>query len=349
MPIVASISGQAISSAVGNAIDVGFSGNPLPFTPNGGGFTCYFAADPDAPGSVPDQDALKRFLASPDGRRVDDAFAALTHAGPTKAPPRAPAPARDWLAWIDVRGTDFDRDTFGSDLKGTQLNTVAGVTRRLTPDFLVGVLGGYEHFDYSSQAFNGVLKGDGWTTGAYLGWRFAPHLRFDAAAAWSDILANDAAGTAVGNFTGQRWLASGGVTGTYGWQAFVLEPSARVYALWEHENAYTDSLGTLQPARDFSTGRASGGVKVSYPFAWWGAAKFAPYVGLYGDYYFSVDDASVADLATAPLLQGWSARATGGLALTFAGGAQLSGGGEYAGIGGNTHIWTWRMRGNVPF
>jgi hypothetical protein len=30
-------------------------------------------------------------------------------------------------------------------------------------------MGGYEHFDYSSQAFDGVLKGDGWTAGAYLG------------------------------------------------------------------------------------------------------------------------------------------------------------------------------------
>src|SRR6202035_5781243 len=113
-------------------------------------------------------------------------------------------------------------NTLGSDLKGTQVNAIAGLTRKFTPNFLVGVLGGYEHFDYSSQAFNGVLKGDGWTTGAYLGWRFAAHLRFDAAAAWSDILANDAAGTAVGNFPGQRWLGSGGVTGTYGWQAFVL-------------------------------------------------------------------------------------------------------------------------------
>ena len=53
----------------------------------------------------------------------------------------------------------------------TQVNAIAGLTRKFTPNFLVGVLGGYEHFDYSSQAFNGVLKGDGWTTGAYLGWR----------------------------------------------------------------------------------------------------------------------------------------------------------------------------------
>ena len=47
---------------------------------------------------------------------------------------------------------------------------------------------------------------------------------------------------AAGNFIGHRWLVSGGFTGSYGWQAVLLEPSARVFALWEHENAYTDSL-----------------------------------------------------------------------------------------------------------
>jgi outer membrane autotransporter protein len=269
---------------------------------------------------------------------------------PTKAPPPSATPSsRDWLAWIDLRGTEFNNNTVGSDLKGEQVNAIAGLTRRLTPDFLVGLLGGYEHFDFSSQAFNGVLKGDGWTSGAYLGWRFAPHLRFDAGAAWSDILVNDVAGTAAGNFTGSRWLVSGGVTGTYGWQAFVLEPSARVYALWEHENAFTDSLGTLQANRDFDTGRASGGVKVSYPFTWSSVMNLAPYAGLYGDYYFSRDDAMATGLTTVPLLQGWSARAIGGVAATFPGGAQLSAGGEYGGIGSADRIWTWRARGNVPF
>src|SRR5262249_26407343 len=53
---------------------------------------------------------------------------------------------------------------------------------------------------------------------------------------------------------------------------------------WEHENAYTDSLGTLQTDRNFATGRASGGVKVSYPLAWSSATNVAPYLGLYGDF-----------------------------------------------------------------
>jgi len=300
------------------------------------------------------RDSLNSFLAAPDGnnKRVADGFSALGYASEdglaTKAPPLVAAP-RDWLAWIDVRGTDFSRNTFGSDLKGVQVNAIVGLTHKVTPDFLVGVLGGYEHFDYSSQAFNGVLKGDGWTTGAYLGWRLAPNLRFDAGGAWSDIFADDAAGLASGNFIGHRWLATGGLTGTYDWQAFVLEPSARVFALWEHENAYADSLGTLQNAQDFTTGRASGGLKVIYPFTWSSTIDLAPYLGLYGDYYFSGDDATVVGITTVPLLQGWSARATGGVTMAFGRGALLSAGGEYGGIGGGFQIWTWRVRGSVAF
>ena len=129
----------------------------------------------------------------------------------------------------------------------------------------------------------------------------------------------------------------------------MIEPSARVYALWEHETAFTDSLGTVQAARNFETGRASGGAQVSYPFAWSGSVELAPYVGLYGDYYFSGDDAAAVGLTTVPLLQGWSARTTGGVAATLTNGARITAGGELGGLGSDTHIYTFRVRGSVPF
>lgn len=144
MPIIAQVSGQAITGAIFDAISVSFTGKPVPFTPNGSGFTYYFGADPQMQRSAADRESVNRFLASPDGsgRQVDDRFAALGYAGPTKAPPLAAAPTtvvpRDWLAWVDVRGTEFDRDAT-NDLNGTQVNAVGGVTRRLTPDLLVGV------------------------------------------------------------------------------------------------------------------------------------------------------------------------------------------------------------------
>ncbi len=235
---------------------------PAPM-PNGSGFTYYFGGeDPQAqpgPSSNPGRAFVDPTL--PNGQaRLDDAFTALDYAAgtPAKSPPvAAAAQPRNWLAWVDVRGTDFSRTTFGDDLKGTQVNAIGGVTARFTPDFLIGVLGGYEHFNFTSQAYDGLLRGDGWTAGAYLGWRLGANLRFDASGAWTDIVAANTAGIATGNFTGQRWFASGGLTGTFGWDALVFEPSARVYALWERDNAYTDSLGALQAAHNFDTARAA--------------------------------------------------------------------------------------------
>jgi len=299
---------------------------------------------------------VKRFLASldPSGKRVEDGFAALGYAGTdrtaTKAPPPA-APSRDWLAWIDVRGTDFSRNTFGSDLRGAQVNAIAGLTRRFTPNFLVGVLGGYEMFDYRSDALLGRLKGDGWTLGSYLGWKITQGVRFDAGVAYSGIGYDGTAATAAGSFTGNRWLVTSGITGAYSNFGIQIEPSARVYALWEHENAYTDTLGILQPARDFSTGRASGGVKLAYPVAWSATTILTPYVGLYSDYYFNSDSAGVPAPGAIPfiVLDGWSARAIGGLTATFGNGAQLSIGGERSGIGGSFGLWTYRARASLPF
>jgi hypothetical protein len=259
-PIIANLWGQAVTGAMDDAVGVGFGGSPASLSPAGTGFTYYFNDDPPQRATADaDQDALRRYLASPNGsltspngstnsaaantaandsvKRVDDDFRALGYAGgmPTKAPPKVASSApHDWLAWINVRGSDYFRGTVGNDLKGDQVDAFAGLTRRISANFVVGVMGGYEHFDYSSQAFDGVLKGDGWTAGAYLGWKLAPNLRFDAGGAWSDLLANGVSGSASGHFLGTRWLVNGGLTGTYPWQMLVVEPSLRVFALWEH-------------------------------------------------------------------------------------------------------------------
>jgi len=356
MPMAAQIFGQAVTGAANAAIAAGFIGNPRPLTVGGNGFTYYFNADPEAQAvaSSSSDDGVKRFLASPEGTgsRFDRDFNALAYAGPTKAPPKAPPQPRDWLAWIDVRATQFDRNvspTNATNLFGNQVDVIAGITHRLAPDFLVGVLGGYEHFDFTSQALDSRLRGDAWTSGAYFGWRLTEHIRFDTTATWSDVAAGGSADAATGNFSGRRWLLASGLTGAYGWQSLEFQPSAQVYALWEHDNAFVDSLGTQQAANDFSTGRASGGLKVGRPLAWSPDLNIGPYVGLYGDYYFSRENTGAVGLTTVPLLQGWSARATGGLSMAFKNGATVNAGAELGGLGSDTHIWTFLARGNVPF
>jgi len=111
----------------------------------------------------------------------------------------------------------------------------------------------------------GKMTGSGGTIGTYAAWRFVDHWRLDGMFGWSDIFYNGTAGTASGSFTGSRWLGSGGFTGDYRWAGFLLQPSARIYTLWENDTAFTDSLGTQQAARNFSASRVSVGDKVSYP------------------------------------------------------------------------------------
>jgi hypothetical protein len=350
-PVIAQASGQAITGALDNAIASGFSGLPLPFAPNGSGFTYYF--DPDRDGSQAQSDAegsgYNAYAAQRRKRsRVEDAFASIDKDRASRARAQAPAP-RDWLPWIDVRATNSSSHVIGNDMSGLQTNLTAGLTHRLNANFILGVIAGYEYFDYTSSALSGRLKGDGWTIGAYLGWRFAGNLRFDAALARSSIGYNGSAGTASATFPGTRWLASTGLTGTYFWNRLVVEPSARIYALWETEASYTDSLGTVQPQRNFSTGRASAGGKVSYPFLLSGSNTVAPYLGLYGDYYFSSDDASVTGAAATRLLTGGSARVTGGVTTRVDRGAQFSVGGELGGIGSNTSTWMLSGRGSIQF
>jgi hypothetical protein len=379
-PVVAQNSGAAISGAIDAAISEGFGGGGALVTPSGSGVRFNFAADPDAkpadgvaPRSTdPFSSANGSFASTGHGlatqpstgdtnsstSRIDDAFGALAYASPAKAPPPRYVEQRDWLGWADVRGAVLDHWGAGtvpgaSMLYGSQVNLIAGLTRRLTPNFLVGVLGGYETFDYRSDALQGRLKGDGWTVGSYLGWRITQTIRFDAAVAYSGIGYDGTAGTASGNFGGDRWMVSSGLTGTYQGFGLQIEPSARIYALWEHENAYTDSLGTLQAERDFSTGRTSAGVKVAYPIAWSSTVAFAPYLGLYGDYYFNSDNATAAlaqsGLPGAVVLDGFSARAIGGVTAKFANGGQIALGTEFGGIGGNASIWIYRARASVPF
>jgi hypothetical protein len=338
--IEAQSSGQATSGAISASITEGFSEDGNLITPSGDGMRFNFAAEPHENSVAP----------SGAQNRVGAPFDALAY-GPTttKAPPSVKQP-KDWLIWLDVRGTGWDNRQTGADIQGTQVNTLVGVTRKLSPDLLLGIFGGFESFNYTSEALTGHLKGDGWTAGGYFGWRLLPGLRFEAGAAQSKLTYDGTAGTASGSFLGTRWLVQTGLAGTYRISnAFELEPSARLYMLWEQENQYTDNLGTVQAERNFSTGRGSVGSKLTYTIAWSDSLKIVPYIGAYTDYYFSRDDAIPSPIPFANL-QGWSARFTSGLMVAPKDGARVSLGGELGGIGsGNFNMWSVRGRLALPF
>ncbi|ABE40229.1 Outer membrane autotransporter barrel [Rhodopseudomonas palustris BisB5] len=381
---IAQTSGAAISGAIDTAISEGFNDGGELITPSGSGLRFNFTDDlsqsragtPESTvesrwpafashgSGAPGHQATGFGLGDPQssGRaqaRFDDTFAAIDRKPDiAKAPAKAPAVPKDWLMWAEVKGASigqWNSTSTASVLSGNQVNALIGLTRRPSPDLLIGVIGGYETFDYKSGTLNGRLKGDGWTIGSYAAWRSAAGLRFDIAGAYSGIGYDGSAGTAFGSFDGRRWLMSGGVTGSTEAFGFAIEPSAKVYALWESQNAYVDSLGTTQAQREFFTGRASAGLKVSYPWLYSATLTLAPYTGVFADYYFLGDNAETitlaggTPLASVPLMDGWSARVTGGIAARFGNGAAVAVGGELGGLGGTVQIWTLRGRASVPF
>ena len=329
-PVVAQTSGQVITSAVDGAIGNAFSsgGNPVTVAPNG--VTFNFAEEP------------------PPDPRTEKAYAGLGQVIKRNDPASRVAPDREWSAWIDLQGTGWTQNNSAADWHGNQLNMTAGLGRKLTPDFLIGLVTGYEHFKYDVASLAGTLKGDGGTVGGYAAWRFTRELRWDAALAWSDIAYDATAGTATGSFTGHRWLVSTGLTGSYNVAAYILEPSSKVYVLWERESEWTDSLGTLQPERNFSAGRVATGGKLIYPWVS-GDMRVAPYLGLYGDYRFQTDTALPAGQPIVGIGTGLSGRVTSGISWTWHGGGTLAVGAEYGGLGADYKVWTANGRATWPF
>ncbi len=360
----AQASGAAISSAVSSAVAEAFADVCNAFTPleNGMRFNVIGLTDRDpacfddnnktkpSSGFASDATDSANAYAARKRSRADDAFSAFEKKPSSSRP-------QDWRVWIEVRGSNWNTSGAATDLRGDQINVLAGLTRRFTKDVVGGIYGGYESFRFTSDAITGRLKGDGGTIGSYVGWRIADGVRFDAAFGYSQIGYNVSAATmpgvfASGNLTGDRWLAVTGLTGDYVWRAFTFEPSARVYWLTERETSFVDSLGNVQADRTFATGRASFGNKVIFPATAYGTFAVAPYAGSYGDYYFTSDDSNVVlaqNGLAAVSLQGWSGRAIAGLTGKTTSGTQMLVGAEYGGIGGDARVWTYRARIGVPF
>lgn len=322
--VVAQTSGAAISGAVDEAISDQLNGTPaLPsFGASAGGFGPMSGlGGPVAPAQL------------------------------GAAPGRALGP-KHWYGWSSIRATGWEIDNSSSTtgLRGEQVNLTFGVGRLLQPGLVVGVLGGYENFDYKSATLDGRMKGDGWTLGSYLGWRIEQAWRFDFAAAWTRLGYDGTAGTTEGSFDADRWLVSTGVTGRYRFDLAVFEPSLRLYSLWENEDSYRDSSGTTQAARSFNTGRTSVGGKVSVPWKTEPGMILTPSLGLYADYRFSSDDAMPTGIAAFDVNDGWSARVTGGLTARFNSGVHVSIEGDVGGITSEgAQNWSGRARVAVPF
>jgi hypothetical protein len=253
-----------------------------------------------------------------------------------------------WRLWGDVRGIGIDDSNNGIELRSRHVNVTAGIGRRIGSTFAAGLLVGYEDFDYRFSGL-GTLRGEGTTVGAYGGVRLMQRLILDAMAAYTRLDYDVAAGTAIGGFDASRWLGSVGLTGSIAlMHGLEIAPSARVYLLRENQDAWIDSLGTTQGERDFNQGRFSIGAKLSrsMPVS---IGMLTPYAGLYGEYDFGSDTALPVGILGLGLNDGWSLRATAGIAVTAPSGFTLNLGGDLGGLGADYQTHSLRAGASLPF
>lgn len=327
------VAATALATGVSNNV-----ANRLPLCPAGGGDAA--AGSCRAPGAAPNA-----------GVGSPSFLGAKNRDSSVKDTPSESRPARAFNAWGDIRHSGFERDD-QSSLK--QISAMGGIDYLLYPNFLLGVMGGYEHSDFKADVLQGTLKGNGSTVGVYGGYRLTPSIRADLAATWTwlgyDISDNSTATAVTANFGAIRNMVSGGLTGSYMLGTVVVEPSARVMSLRQREESYTESSGASQAARNFSAGRASFGSKFSLPYSVYGGFFVSPYAGIYGDYRFGSDSTMTETAAVLGLSNGWSARTTAGVSLSMNPATHaVTIGGELGGLGSDSTSWTWGARGSLRF
>lgn len=299
-PIVARNSGRAITGAVMKGIVLGFG--------HGG---------PTADIALAAESAFMAYAPE----------AAATHAFDGFDGPGFINPAEQWSLWLDVQGSGLL--TGGS---GQQLNLTGGLGYRFTEDFVAGVIGGQESFSYSADS-NGLLSGSGLSAGGYVAWRFSDQAMFDAALVGTTLGYEVTSGTATGQFDASRWLVTSGLTGDFELgENLTVSPSARVSALWENQEGWTDSLATAHAAKSFSDGTASGGVTFSGKWLLLEDMTFLPYFGLFADYRF--------DNSGGTTTTGLEGRVRAGVRLNVSAGAAIDIGGELGGLFSPQRTWS---------
>ncbi|NJR13152.1 MAG: autotransporter outer membrane beta-barrel domain-containing protein [Phyllobacteriaceae bacterium] len=343
----ATLSGELITETVGDAVGDAFSdapgSSPLIGYSNGGMMILSQAKLTPAAKAI---DALTAADRKAVRLRAGGSLPGLFYGeGDGAAAADAVEPSR-WSIWGSVRGSQLETGAALNNLDGSQYNLLAGASYRWSPELVVGAFTGFETFSYADDV-GASLKGQGYTAGAYVGYRpTAMNLRFDAQLSSTWLGYDAASGIVTGSFDATRIIASAGVTGNFTAASVLFEPSVRVTGSWEEQSAYVDSALAARAARSFHFGKVSAGVKASKNFVISPTSSIAPYAGLFAEYRFSGGDTSAAS----DVFDDFSARATLGFNAKLNASTQLGLDGEISGLGlDDALIYSLKARLGVAF
>ncbi|MEP0521389.1 MAG: autotransporter outer membrane beta-barrel domain-containing protein [Hyphomicrobiales bacterium] len=223
-------------------------------------------------------------------------------------------------------------------LDGSVTNFLVGFDRRFGADALLGVIAGYEISDFDFDSVDSKLEGEGPTLGIYAGIKLTPQLVADISITHSWVSYDSSIAGVTADYDASRWSIGGNLTGSFEWNSFTIQPTAKAFISFEDQDAYVDSSSASFASRDVTIGRVSLGPKIFYPHVF-EAGRSAKFWALAkAEYDFSSEDSTTSSLLTSNDV--FSARIGAGVDAEITDNASVGlsieghglGGGEYIGI-----------------
>ncbi|NRB32854.1 MAG: autotransporter outer membrane beta-barrel domain-containing protein, partial [Rhizobiaceae bacterium] len=240
---------------------------------------------------------------------------------------------RGYDVWLQGGYTFVDRDSGGTDVTVFQ----GGVDYRFDDRAVVGVMGQLDISSYEGSE-NGIetsADGVGFLVGPYAVVRLDERIYAEGRVlyGWSYNTV-DALGLFEDDFTTDRLLVMGQVTGDFDVGMFNLNPFAKVTYYWENAHEYTDSLLRTIPEQTFKMGQFQIGPKISTRINLDGGVVISPHVSLTAAWNFeSFDEEDPAEEEEDSV----SGRVSFGTKVSTPSGLQLTFDFFYDGIGRDDH------------
>ncbi|MEM1039098.1 MAG: autotransporter outer membrane beta-barrel domain-containing protein [Pseudomonadota bacterium] len=140
-----------------------------------------------------------------------------------------------------------------------------GVDYRLTEDFLVGVMGQYDHTSQKDRANNTSADGDGWLAGPYFVTRF-DDFTLDGRALWGSASNSVSPDVRISDtFRSSRELYQLGLTGRFAMSdELAILPNIRVVHFSETSDSYVNGLGAIIDRQSVHVGQMTFGPEFEY-------------------------------------------------------------------------------------
>lgn len=195
----------------------------------------------------------------------------------------------DWNAWATLEGRSYS-----GVLDGQSFDLVGGVDRLVSPDLLIGVLGGYGRTFVTDAGTPETVTSP--MLGGYFGRNWHDTLILDGFVAY----ATPQYGISGATFSSRRLSGGLTLTGNLRREAMIVEPFLFARAYHEWQPSYTTGLGAVVAANEAINVSATLGVRVRMTGSEDAPNRLVPYFSAAADYRRASSTLGGVDVVTAP-------------------------------------------------